>query len=318
MALQIERVLDTFFEFTLDGGSPIIDTAPSLTFIEGECHFKTKNGANITKEQKIAVDDVTVVDTFGGSGSFNYANILQLISKLEELNFFQDRVTTSVVGATRFDNLQDTFSYIGQNGKIPVINESQQKLVPTEFNNISLLTQLQDVAISSLIENKFLQVKSVDGDLKIVLADVSTTPATSIKRIEITADGGETEFIVDNNPSEIWLFKNGVWQIQTSDFNYAAGVITPLHDVVANDYFEIIPLTSDVKKIIVSATSDNQTEYNYDGNPAFADVYLNGSRLREGLDFTRTTQSANNKIVIINQSLIDIIKIGDIIEILTY
>lgn len=317
-SLQIERVLDSFFEFTLNDKEPVSDSAPSVTFIGNYCHFKTKNGANIVKEQDVLVSEVTVVDTFGGSGNFVYNNPASLFLKLLELNFFQDRVS-AITGVTRFDALLDTFKYFGNNGKVPVVDEAQLKLVPTNFYNYNNLIQLDDVAIDNLVQGKYLKVESVDGQLKVVLSDINTSSTnTTLKKIEYTAEEGDTEIQIDNAPSQIFLFKNGVWQIEDENFTYSAGVVTLLQEAYEDDYFEAIPLSSSVKKFVITATSDNQTEFNYDGNPAFTDVYLKGNRLREGVDFSRTTFSTNNKIIIINQYLIDDILTGDILEIITY
>lgn len=319
MGLEIERVLDSFFSFTLDDGEPIIEASPTATFFGTICHFKTKNGANIIKNQSIDVSDVSVIDTFGGTGTFTYNNVQSLIEKLDTLNFFQDRVTGGS-GSTMFQTLSDTFSFFGHDGKIPVVDEAQQKLVPTAFNNFSKIIELGDVSIESFVKGKYLSIGEVDGELKVVLADINTTntSSTTLKRIEYTADGTETTINVDNKPNAIFLFKNSTWQIEGLDFTYELGVITPLQTIVDEDYFEIIPLSNSVKKYLIKATSNNQTEWSFDGNPAFADVYLKGSRLREGVDYSRTLFSNNNKIVIINQSLINDIEIDDILEVITY
>lgn len=329
MALQIERVLDSFFKFSLNGGTPIIDASPTVTFDGNLCNFKTKNGASIIKEQKIIVSDVTVVDTFGGSGSFTYNNVPSLIEKLAALNFFQDRVTANA-GSTSFNTLLDTFTYFGNNGKVPIVDEQQQKLIPTDFYNLNKLTQMSDVAISSLTSGKYLKVEMVQGVPKVVLADIiSKSTASGFKKIEYIAQEGDTEITVDNSPVGIFLYKNGSWLIENRDFTYIGGLISLIKlsadginyepsPAYENDYFEVIPLANNVKKQTITATQNNQAEFNFDGNPAFADVYLKGTRLREGVDYTRTLFSGNNKIIIINQYFIDDIQTGDILELITY
>lgn len=320
MALIITRVLDSRFEFSLDGGDPISDNAPKLTTIGDITHFKTSNGANLIKEQNILFSDVTVIDTFGGTGSFTFANIQNLWTKLIELNFFAGlNGSGGGSGVTRFDALLDAFQYFGNDGKVPVVNESQQLLTATTFYNHDKLTELSDVSITNMVEGKFISVQDVGGELKFVLSDIDTvSTGTNLKKIIIIAEANETGFQIDNNPNSIFLFRNGSWQVESYDFTYASGTITPLQTVNEGDYYEVIPLSNEIKKFPVSSTIDNQTEFNFDGNPAFSDAYLKGTRLREGIDYTRTLFSDNNKIIIINQYLINDIRIGDILEIITY
>lgn len=173
MALQIERILESRFEFSLDGGNPISDNAPNLTTFGNICHFKTKNGANIIADQNITFADVTVIDTFGGSGTFSsFPNVQALWVKLIELQFFDGLASGGGGGgATRFDALTDAFTYFGNDGKVPVVNESQLELVPTTFYNFNQFIQLDDVSINSLIDGKILGVSLVSGVPKIVLTD---------------------------------------------------------------------------------------------------------------------------------------------------
>lgn len=320
MALVIERILDSRFEFSLDGADPISDNAPCLTTFGNICHFKTRNGAALFKNQNITYADITVIDTFGGTGSFTFANVQNLWLKLIELNFFAGiGGSGGGSGVTRFDALLDAFQYYGNDGKVPIVDEDQLKLIPTQFYNYNNIIQLDDVAISSLVNGKYLKVELVEGVPKVVLGDVNTASVSNtMKKIEFIAEEGDTEIPVDNSPSSIFVFKNGSWLIEDTDFTYSSGIITLTDAAYENDYFEIIPLSSNVKKYPVTATTDNQTEFNFNGNPAFADAYLKGSRLREGIDYTRTLFSTGNKIVIINQYLIDDIQIGDVLEIITY
>lgn len=172
MALQIERILDSRFEFSLNGGDPISDNAPNLTTFGNICHFKTYNGANLIKEQNISYADVTVVDTFGGTGSHTFANVQNMWTKLIELNFFAGvSGGGGGGGVTRFDALLDAFTYFGNDGKVPVVNEAQLKLVATTFYNFNLFTQLEDVEIETLISGKIVGVELVEGTPKIVLVD---------------------------------------------------------------------------------------------------------------------------------------------------
>ena len=172
MALQIERILDSRFEFSLDGGDPISDNSPNLTTFGNICHFKTRNGANIIANQNVTYAEVTVIDTYGGTGSFTFANVQNMWTKLIELNFFAGVSSGGGGGGvTRFDALLDTFTYFGNDAKVPVVNESQLLLEPTTFYNYNEFTQMDDVSIEALIAGKVVGVALVEGVLKFVLTD---------------------------------------------------------------------------------------------------------------------------------------------------
>lgn len=326
MALQIERILDSRFEFSLDGGD-ILSSDQNRLFTDGSyCHFKTGNGANIIKKQDILFSDVTIIDTYGGTGSYTPPNVQSLWIKLVELNFFKGLDGVGVTqGVTRFSALIDTPQYFGNNGKIPIVNESEQRLDYTTFYNFNLLTQLEDVAISQLVEGKIIGVTSVEGQLKFTLVDNGSgtgTPSNSQSiKIPIIATQGQTQILVDSKPSSLLLYKNGIYQIERDgyDFTYnqATGIISLLYVANENDYYEVVFIGGSTKILIV-ATADNQDTFSFSGNPAFVDVYLNGSRLREGVGYTRSSFSSNNDITIINQDLIDDIRIGHIVEVITY
>lgn len=174
--LVINRILDSRFEFSLDGGAPISDNAPNLTTFGNIAHFKTKSGANIVKKQNISFADITVIDTFGGTGTFTFPNIQAVWTKLIELNFFLGVSGSGGggVGVTRFDALLDTFQYFGNDGKVPVVDESQLRLVPTEFYNVKDFVELNDVGFDTLIAGKVLSVANIGGVPKIVLSDPSS------------------------------------------------------------------------------------------------------------------------------------------------
>lgn len=317
MSLIIERVLDSFFEFQYKGET-FMDSAPSLSFVNDFCHFKTKNGANIIKEQNILPQDITIIDTFGGSGNFIPSNKINLVLKLVELNFFQDRVSALTAGVTKFTQLLDTFNLFGNDGKAVVVDEAQMRLRPIEFYNYNKITQFSDVSISNLVNGKNLGVRLVNGVPKIVLVDTDIRVQETAKKLIVIAEQGQTEISVNDAPSEIFLHNNGAWLIESLDYNYQDGLITLLIEANEGDYFEIIPLSSNIRKQVILADSNNQTEFNININSPFIDVWLNGSKLRESLDFTRTLQSTDNKIILINQFLINRIETNDILEVLNY
>ena len=327
MALEIKRILDSRFEFSLDGGDPISDNAPNLTTYGDICHFKTKSGANIIKKQNITYADVTVIDTYGGTGTFTFANIQNLWLKLIDLNFFGGvGGSGGGSGITRFDALLDAFTYFGNNGKVGVVDEAQLKLIPTTFYNYNKLIQLNDVAINSLVIDKVLGVQMVSGVPKVVLVNPSTGSTisnnTKVEKIRIIAEAGDTSFTLPIGVISIDLYKEGQWQIENTDYTYDVNtrILTPDPTIHLNegDFFEVIAYYVEVTKTQIPATSDNQDEYNFNGIASTVNVILKGSWLIEGTDYTRTYFSTNNKITIINHSLVDDILIGDLVEIITF
>jgi hypothetical protein len=125
MSLIITKQTGNFFSLVLDGGSPIISEQNRLTTFGNLCNFKTANGANLILKQNILVTEITVI----ASGTFTFTTTAQLWDKLIEVGFF-DGVANSGSGSIidRFDELVDTFSYIGRDGQVLIVNESQQKL----------------------------------------------------------------------------------------------------------------------------------------------------------------------------------------------
>ena len=177
MALIINKVLETRFELQYNGGA-ILSANRNNFLTDGDyCHFKTSTGANIIKEQNIHFSDVTIIDTYGGTGTFTFANIQSLWAKLVELNF-EGLGGTGGSGSTTFQALLDTPTYFGNNGKTLIANESEQKLEYVDFYNINKFTDLSDVEIASLIEGKIIGVTLVSGVPKITLVDKPTDGTT--------------------------------------------------------------------------------------------------------------------------------------------
>lgn len=240
MALIIERVLDTRFEFEYNGGS-LLSSDQNRLFTDGNyCHFKTATGANIIKEQNVLFSDVTVIDTYGGTGTFTFVNIQSLWIKLKELKFF-DGLSSGVGsgGSTTFLGLSDTPTYFGNNGKTLIANESEQKLDYVTFYNFDKFTQLSDVAISSLINNKIIGVTLVSGVPKLTLVDkpldgttyfsavggfdyedleTKTTPlAYTTGNLQLTNDALGTNTFLSQPPYGI----TSVWNTATNTFDFS-------------------------------------------------------------------------------------------------
>lgn len=97
------------------------------------------------------------------------------------------------------------------------------------------------------------------------------------------------------------------------EYNNVTGDVT-LYTEAAGEYFEIRPYGINISTQILEATAINQTLYNISGAPASIDANFEGFKMREGIDYTRTYFSTNNSITLINQTLIDQVKVGTIID----
>lgn len=183
--LIIERVAVSLFKHTLNGEQAAIDNNPNLTsFLEVSSgleflDFKTTNGAPLVKNQRIKPSEITIIDTFGGTGTFTgYTAALPIWDKLAELNYFVGYGIDGAAASQAFKNLTDIFpngSFFGQNGKVYMVNESLQRLEATAFYNKRLFSELDDVATGTLdsgMAGKILQISIVSGEPKITLTNL--------------------------------------------------------------------------------------------------------------------------------------------------
>lgn len=184
--LIIEKVGDNLFSHKLNDEQSVIDNNPNLTsFLNADDNtewldFKTKNGAPLIKQQRIKPQEITIIDTFGGTGTFTgFTNALAIWIKLSELGYFVGYgIAGGGSGVNRFRNLLDVYplgTYSGQNNKVYVVNESQQRLDATTFYNKRLFSELEDVATGALNTNmagKILQISIVSGVAKVTLANM--------------------------------------------------------------------------------------------------------------------------------------------------
>ena len=181
-ALEIKKYANGTFAHTLDGNyaESIIDNAPNATSIGNVFNFKTKNGANIVQKQFIRYDEITYIDV--ANVDYIFANVQEVWLKLIDEDYFLGLNQSGGGGGTdRFDDLLDTFSYIGNDGKVPVVDQSQLKLVPVTFYNFNEFKQLEDVDISAFVANKIIGVNDT-GD-KLVLLDPPADPVELVNAI---------------------------------------------------------------------------------------------------------------------------------------
>jgi len=169
--LLITKQTGDYWSFIVDGdtGNEILNTRNDLLTIGDQCHFKTSNGANLIQKQNIFPADITVV----ASGTFTFTTKQQLFDKLIEKGFFDWITGTGGTGATRFDELEDTFSYIGKDGMAVIVDETELRLIAVPFFNVEKSTDLIDMP-SSIVADKML-VTNASGD-GYEYADLPTDP----------------------------------------------------------------------------------------------------------------------------------------------
>lgn len=189
MAFLIEKVAEQFFAFQKDGGTVINEPAPTCTAIGNLIDFKTQNGANI--QQQVLITEITVLDTYGSTGSFTFTTAIQLFNKLYELGFWW-YLQGGTGGADRFDNLADTFAYFGNDGKVPVVNSALNKLVATPFYNVQNITDLADFP-SALVAEKMMVVNSAGTGIVFIDPPTGTgDPFLNAYGWEVYTDSGAT------------------------------------------------------------------------------------------------------------------------------
>ena len=134
-SLIITKESGNLFKFELDGGTPIRNDQNRLLTNGDYCNFKTANGASIVQKQNILYSEVTLI----ARGTFTFASVVDLWNKLQEVGFFDGLASGGGGGGVdTFLELLDTFSsYLGRDGQVLVVNESEHKI---ESQEIALFT----------------------------------------------------------------------------------------------------------------------------------------------------------------------------------
>lgn len=137
-SLLITKLSDGSFSFVVNGdvANVIINLRNDMTNVANEAHFKTSEGANLIKLQQILYNEVIIVD---GSPLAVATSPLDLRIKLRSVGFWDWMDAGSGTGVDRFDDLLDTFNYFGNDGKVPIVDESQSKLIPYTLPDTSYL-----------------------------------------------------------------------------------------------------------------------------------------------------------------------------------
>jgi len=158
--LLIEKETGGYFGFTLTVDGVVQDKIRNMfndAFCKGNLvTILSSTGANIVKKQNISVFDITLI----ASGTFNFSDVDDFLVKLIDVGYFDWKLGTgSGSGATRFDDLLDTFQYFGNDGKGVKVNESEQKLETYDIYNYRNLTDLEDT-FDTIVNGKMLVTKN--------------------------------------------------------------------------------------------------------------------------------------------------------------
>lgn len=209
-SLIITRLPNDYFEFVLNNklDDKVITFRQDLLVEENEFHFKTANGANIIKNQQIYPEDITIVVE---NVNFNFTTVQEVLNKLIEVRYFDWTLEGgSGSGVNRFDDLIDTFKYIGKNGYVVVVNESQQKLEAKRWGDIGYenFTELLDTP-DTIEPNKYL-VGNSTGD-KLIFKDLpqqNNNPINSLGYFVYMNTASEQT----TNKDSVYLLNNGQGQ----------------------------------------------------------------------------------------------------------
>lgn len=153
--LVVTKLTGDYWSFVVDGdtANEILNTRNDLLVYGNNCHFKTANGANLIQRQDIFPTDVTIVS----SQTYNPVDKHQLFEVLIAEGYFDwfRGGGSGGTGVDRFDELLDTFKYVGKDGMCVVVDETQLRLVAVPFYNVSKTTQLSDMP-QAIVNNMML------------------------------------------------------------------------------------------------------------------------------------------------------------------
>lgn len=154
-SLLITKLSDDSFSFVVNGDvvNAITNLRNDMTSVGDEIHIKSSEGANLIKLQQILYNEVTIVD---GATLPVATSPLDLRIKLRSVGFWDWMDAGGGSGADRFDDLLDTFEYFGNDGMIPMVDESQLKLVPFALPDVSYLYLFP----APLVANKGIKVNA--------------------------------------------------------------------------------------------------------------------------------------------------------------
>jgi len=242
-SLIITKETGNLFSLVLDGGTPIRSDQNRLTTKGNFCDFKTANGANIIQKQNILFSEVTLI----ASGTFTFASVTELWVKLDEVGFFDGLATGAGGGVDEFVELLDTFpSYLGRDGQVLIVNESEQKI------------DTQAVSLFSAADKAKLDGIETGAQVNVTPDFNITNPATpgyiankpdftigTIYSIDFARlEAPQSDFEIPENTVAKWALVNGTVYVPLSANNVAefntftqdVNVVTFTNELSINEY----------------------------------------------------------------------------------
>jgi len=260
-SLLITKLSDDSFSFVVNGDTVNIITniRNDMTTVGNEAHFKTSNGANLIKLQQILYNEVTIID---GATLPVATSPLDLRVKLRSVGFW-DWLTAGGSGVDRFDELADTFEYFGNDGMVPIVDESQLKLIPFKLPDVTYLNlfpsplqPLQSIRVNAagtayefyptvnivtqtITAGNTTTAPSEDVVYQALQAIAGSVSTTLPPGIEFIAVGGETSYDMGNTAIARMFFWNGVPQSFTQ-WSQIGSVISFAFPMNAGDFNQFI------------------------------------------------------------------------------
>lgn len=247
-SLVITKQSGNFFSLVIDGGSPIISEQNRLTTIGNFCNFKTESGANLILKQNVLYSEITIID----GASHVPTSINDLWVSLIDAGFFDGVVVGGGgSGANEFTELLDTFtSYVGRDGQVLVVNESQQRI---ETIGVSIFSQIDRDKLDGIETEAQVNVNAdwnetnPSNDAYILnKPDFLDSSIQMIDYPELTADGVQ-DFTIPLGKTAVQVFVNGtIYYLQTANntsrgntFTQSGEVVTLQQPTEINNYIAI-------------------------------------------------------------------------------
>lgn len=229
--LTITKKPNGYFDFVVNGdvANIVTNDRNDMTGFGNIANFKTANGASIIKQQNITFDNVTLID---GAPLPAPTSMDDLINKLVSIDFYawiSGSGGGGGGGVDRFEDLLDTTPYFGNDGRIPIVNESELKLDYTDLPNTDYL----DYFPSELMPGQILIVK-LDGT-GFEFIDPPAGSAGLDQEFEYIS--GTPEFILGTSAQLTGVAWNGVL-LRRSDWTQVANTLTINFTPTAGDIFQ--------------------------------------------------------------------------------
>lgn len=261
-SLLITKLSDDSFSFVVNGDAvnTITNLRNDITTVGNEVHVKTSEGANLIKLQQILYNEITIID---GATLPVATSVIDLRLKLRSVGFW-DWLTSGSGGVDRFDELADTFDYFGNDGKIPIVDESQLKLIPYQLPDLSYLSLFPTplVALKALRVNALATAYEFYDTVNLITQFIrsgytSTAPSedvvyqalalkantadlpSALPKIQITATAGQTVFPLGTTAIVKAVSWNGVI-LNDVDWSQTGSNITTTFGFELGDIFKPI------------------------------------------------------------------------------